>query len=563
MSGTTNTFFQNIVARYKVDPHSYLRQPDESETHYWFRRMGHLKPVELMWSESEVAGLRRVLNAAQLVYVGIGGIIGTGIFVLSGQAAAVNAGPAITISYVIAGVAAGFAALSYSEMASMIPVAGSAYTYCYATMVCCMDYRLGFNFGVHGGSSDRNEWGLLFVVAVGWSGYLVRFFEVAFNVYFSKAWTQPTVVWSEVPPAVTYDPGCYFNIPGFVVVIMATILLCLGIKEAAWVNATVVLIKIIVILLFVVSLCGFVDKSNYIPYIPPNTGDWHFFGVPGVFAGASVVFFSYIGFDAVSTTALEAKNPRRDVPVGIIGSLGISTFLYVAVCVIMTGAAPYTELDVATPVTVAVDAVEAKTLRSWRWLNIIVALGALCGLTSVMIIYLLAQSRVFYAMGQDGLLPSWLSRIHPRFKTPYRATILVGTITAVLAAVMPIDLLGNMTSVGTLLAYFGVHIGVIVLRFTRPEVERRFRIPGGKYISLLFPIGGMAICLLLVAVAEVTTIWRLFIWMAIGWMVYFGYGIRHSRFNRDPIGRFEEAKAQRRSIFQMDELPQCSRDSRV
>ncbi|KAG0170637.1 Cationic amino acid transporter-1 [Apophysomyces sp. BC1034] len=505
MSGTTNTFFQNIVARYKVDPHSYLRQPDESETHYWFRRMGHLKPVELMWSESEVAGLRRVLNAAQLVYVGIGGIIGTGIFVLSGQAAAVNAGPAITISYVIAGVAA----------------------------------------------------------AVGWSGYLVRFFEVAFNVYFSKAWTQPTVVWSEVPPAVTYDPGCYFNIPGFVVVIMATILLCLGIKEAAWVNATVVLIKIIVILLFVVSLCGFVDKSNYIPYIPPNTGDWHFFGVPGVFAGASVVFFSYIGFDAVSTTALEAKNPRRDVPVGIIGSLGISTFLYVAVCVIMTGAAPYTELDVATPVTVAVDAVEAKTLRSWRWLNIIVALGALCGLTSVMIIYLLAQSRVFYAMGQDGLLPSWLSRIHPRFKTPYRATILVGTITAVLAAVMPIDLLGNMTSVGTLLAYFGVHIGVIVLRFTRPEVERRFRIPGGKYISLLFPIGGMAICLLLVAVAEVTTIWRLFIWMAIGWMVYFGYGIRHSRFNRDPIGRFEEAKAQRRSIFQMDELPQCSRDSRV
>ncbi|KAF7722093.1 hypothetical protein EC973_003708 [Apophysomyces ossiformis] len=540
--------FQNFAARYQIDPRSYLRQEGESSPHYWLRRLGHVKPVELMWKETEVAGLRRALSASQLVYVGIGGIIGTGIFVLSGQAAALYAGPAITISYVIASIVAGLAALSYSEMASMIPVAGSAYTYGYATLVRCMDYWLGFDLGVH--------------VAVGWSGYFVQFFQIAFNVKLSDSWTQPTVTWVEVPPTISHNPEHYFNVPGFVVVCLATALLCLGIREAAWVNATIVVIKLIVITLFVLSVCSFVDAANYHPYVPPNTGDWHFFGVPGIFAGASTVFFSYIGFDAVSTAAQEAKNPKKDVPFGIIGSLSISTLLYIATCTVMTGAAPYHKLDVPTPVTVAINEVEVRTMRDWRWLNIIVALGAICGLTSVMIIFLLAQSRVFYSMGQDGLLPAWLARVHPRFRTPFRATLLVGSITAVLAAVMPIDLLSNMSSVGTLLAYLVVHAGVLVLRFTRPELERRFRIPGGKYFSLLVPICGVAICILIIAVSEVTTIWRLFVWMAIGWLVYFGYGIRHSKFHKDPLARFEEAKAWRRSIH-LDELPQSSRDTRV
>lgn len=253
--------------------------------------------------------------------------------------------------------------------------------------------------------------------------------------------------------------------------------------------------------------------------------------------------YSYIGFDAVTTAALEAKRPQRDLPIGIIGSLVISTVLYLAFCTIMTGAAHYTEFaGSAVPASVAVEAVMARTGKNFRWLNILVAIGAICGLTSVLLINLLGQSRVFYAMAKDGLLPPMFSKIHSRFKTPHFATLTVGFITAVMAAVLPVDLLGNMTSVGTLLAFFIVHLGVIILRFTRPDIERRFRIPGGKWFSLIFPIIGMGISVALIAVAEVTTIWRLFIWMGIGWIIYFSYGIRHSRFNKDPIARFAEGE---------------------
>lgn len=237
---------------------------------------------------------------------------------------------------------------------------------------------------------------------------------------------------------------------------------------------------------------------------------------------------------------MESKNPRRDLPIGIIGSLIITTLLYIAFCTVMTGAAPYSEFNVPTPVTVAIDFTQLRTGKSFRWLNIIVALGALFGLTSVLLIMLLGQSRVFFSMARDGLLPDVFAKVHPRFKTPYISTILVGFITAILSAVLPVDLLGNMTSVGTLLAFFIVHFGVIVLRFTRPDVERWFKTPGGKYLWIIFPIIGMVISVLLIAVAEVTTIWRLFVWMGIGWIIYFTFGIRNSRLHRDPIGRFAE-----------------------
>ncbi|KAI8371576.1 amino acid permease-domain-containing protein [Radiomyces spectabilis] len=533
------TSLGNFTARYaKADPRSYLQRDDESNSHYWFRRLGHLKPVELMWSESETSGLNRVLTSWQLVFIGIGAIIGTGIFVLSGQAAAKNAGPAITISFIVAAIAAGFAAMSYSEMASMIPVAGSAYTYAYATMGEFVAWIIGWDLILEYMVGAAT-------VGVGWSGYFVKFFAVAAKVQFGESWTKPTVEWDEKTATISYEPGHYFNVPGFVIIMLVTAVLCIGIRQSAWMNAGIVIIKLFVILLFIFALCAFVDRGNYVPYVPPNTtGNWHFFGAPGIFAAATTVFFSYIGFDAVTTAALEAKNPRRDLPIGIIGSLVISTVMYIATCTVMTGAANYELLNVPTPVTVAVDEVQRRTGRDFRWLNIIVTLGALCGLTSVLLINLLAQSRVFYAMAKDGLLPSFIGKVHPRFKTPYVATIIVGTITALLAAVLPVDLLGNMTSVGTLLAFFVVHAGVIVLRFTRPDVERRFKIPGGKYVSLLFPICGMIISVLLIAVAEPSTIWRLFIWMGVGWIIYFGYSIRRSKLHRDPVGHFSHAQTE-------------------
>ncbi|KAI9249241.1 amino acid permease-domain-containing protein [Phascolomyces articulosus] len=530
-------FLHDFQSRYaKVDPASYLRRPDETSRHYWGRRLGSLKPVELLLAEYANTELRQYLTWWQLVFIGIGAIIGTGIFVLSGQAAAQNAGPAVTVSFIVAGFAAAFASLSYSELASMIPVSGSAYTYAYATMGEFIAWILGWDLILEYMVGSAT-------VGVGWSGYFKKFFGL-FNINFADSWTEPTVLWEENPARIYYEEGHAFNVPGFVVIMIATIILCIGIRQSAWVNSIIVVFKLFVVLLFIFAMCGFVDRQNYDPYVPPNTsGDWHFFGAPGIFAAATTVFFSYIGFDAVTTAAMESKNPKRDLPIGIIGSLVTTTVLYIAFCTVMTGAANYTELNTPTPVITAIEAVEMRTGKDWLWLKIIVILGALAGLSSVILINTLGQTRVFYAMAKDGLLPSPFTKVHPKFKTPYVATITVGTITAILSAVLPVDLLGNMTSVGTLLAFFIVHCGVIVLRFTRPDVERWFKIPGGKFLFVVFPIIGMVICVLLIAVAEVTTIWRLFVWMGIGWIVYFSYGIRHSKLHRDPIGRFAEVHA--------------------
>ncbi|RCH82173.1 hypothetical protein CU098_000654, partial [Rhizopus stolonifer] len=531
------TFFENINARYnEVTPESYLRQENESTFKFYLRRLGQIKPVELLWGEAEGTELKRALSMFQLIFVGIGAIIGTGIFVLSGKAAADNAGPAVTISFVVAAIAAAFAALSYAEMASMIPVAGSAYTYAYATMGEFVAWIIGWDLILEYMVGAAT-------VGVGWSGYFVKFFNVASRgrIQFSESWTEPTVTWTESPASISYTPGHYFNVPGFVIIMIITLVLCIGIRQSAWVNTVIVTIKLVVIFIFIFGLCGFMYTPNYQPYIPPNTGDWHKFGTSGIFAAATTVFFSYIGFDAVTTAALEAKNPQRDLPIGIIGSLTISTVLYLVFCTIMTGAAKYTEFAGSpVPAVVAVEQVALRTGKDFTWLNVLVCIGAICGLTSVLLINLLGQSRVFFSMAQDGLLPPVFCKVHPKFKTPYIATLTIGFITALLAAVLPVDLLGNMTSVGTLLAFFVVHVGVIVMRFTRPEAPRRFKIPGGRYLSLIFPLIGMFISVALIALAEVTTIWRLFIWMGIGWIIYFAYGIRYSRFRRDPVELFKQ-----------------------
>ncbi|KAG0182086.1 hypothetical protein DFQ28_007983 [Apophysomyces sp. BC1034] len=484
------------------DPGIHNYQSQKNVFQSWFRRLRYIKTVEHIREEAENAPLRRALTAIQLVFVGIGAIIGTGIFVLSGQAAARNAGPAVTISFVIAAFAAGLAALSYAEMASMIPVAGSAYTYTYATMGEFIAWTVGWDLILEYMVGTAT-------VGVGWSGYFTKFFSVVANVQFSAAWTDPPLVWSEGPPAsLYYEQGRYFNLPGFSIIMLITLLLIIGIRQTSWVNTTIVTIKLVVILLFIFSMCGFTDRDNYQPYIPPNTsGNWRYFGIPGVFAAATTVFFSYIGFDGVTTVALEANNPTRDIPIGIFGSLFISTILYIATCTVMTGVVHYTKLLVPTPVTVAVDEVQLRTGINFQWLNIIVTIGALCGLTSVLLIGTLGMSRVLYSIARDGLLPPVFAKVHSRFKTPYVSTLVVGIITALLAAILPVDLLGNMTSIGTLLAFFVVHAAVIIMRFTRPDAERRFKTPGGKYFSLVFPILGMIISVMLIAVAEVTTIW--------------------------------------------------------
>ncbi|KAG2181834.1 hypothetical protein INT44_008650 [Umbelopsis vinacea] len=559
-SYTYGSYVETINARYnRVEPESYLQQNGESKTHYLGRKVLAIKPYELLYSEYEGSQLKKTLNRLDLVFVGIGAIVGTGIFVLSGHAAAEYAGPAVAISFLIAGIAAAFAALSYSEMASMIPVSGSAYTYTYATMGEIFAWVIGWDLILEYMIGAAT-------VAVSWSAYFVYFFQVAFNVDLGTRWTTPTLVWTEVPASIAYNSadGSYFNAPGFVIVLLLTILLVIGIRESSWVNNVIVTIKLTVVVLFIFSMCGFIDTDNYDPYVPPPTSsNWRVFGVGGIFAASQKVFFAYVGFDAVSTASMEAKDAARDLPVGIITSLVVCTVLYIATATVMTGAANYTLLDSSTPISTAITEVQARTGHNFRWLNIIVSLGALAGLTSVMLIFLLGQPRIFHSMARDGLLPRWLGKIHPRFKTPYRTTIITGIITAVLGAILPVDILGNLTSVGTLLAFFLVHFGIIILRFTRPDIPRGFTIPGGKWGGIIIPLMGMIISVVLIAVAEVTTIWRLFIWAGIGLIVYVCYSSRHSRINNDPINFFREAKDEQEAVRRQKEAAANASESSI
>ncbi|RUP45930.1 amino acid permease-domain-containing protein [Jimgerdemannia flammicorona] len=518
---------QNVPINYTANPESYERQPGESTVHYYGRRLTAIKPVEILTYEATHSGMKRALGRWDLIFVGIGAIIGTGIFVLSGHAAANNAGPAVVISFIIAGFAAALASLSYSELAAMIPVAGSAYTYSYATMGEFVAWIIGWDLILEYAVGAAT-------VAVGWSGYFVAFFH-ACGVELSPSWTKPPLGWDEATQSFTISPTSHFNVPGFVVVILLTIVLTVGIRESAMVNNVVVVLKLIIVLIFIFGSAKWVDPKNWQPFVPPTTdGDWHHFGVAGIFAAAQQIFFAYIGFDAVTTAALESRDPPRDLPIGIIGSLIICTILYIVVALVLTGVSPYQNLNVAAPVAVAAAA------TGQQWLLIIVTLGALAGLTSVMLILLLGQPRIFYSMAKDGLLPSIFTKLHPRFKTPYVPTIITGVITAFLGALLPVDLLGNMTSVGTLLAFFLVHVGVLILRFTRPDIPRPFKIPGAGFLWMPIPIVGAAISVLLIAVSDVTTIWRVFIWMAIGFLIYACYGFWHSKINTDPKSAFEQ-----------------------
>jgi APA family basic amino acid/polyamine antiporter len=457
-------------------------------------------------------GLKRTLSALDLVMLGIGAIIGTGIFVLTGRAAAANAGPGVALSFIVAGVASAFAGLCYAEMASMIPISGSAYTYSYATMGELVAWMIGWDLILEYLVAAA-------AVSVGWSGYVVAFMHDTFHVDLPHEWTNAPIVWSESHQRLE-STGAYLNLPAVLAVLAITALLVRGIKESARFNTIIVFVKVAVVLLFIAFAWRFVRTKNWHPFVPENQGPFGKFGASGVLQGATMVFFAYIGFDAVSTAAQETKNPQRDLPIGILGSLAICTVLYIAVSLILTGVVPYTKLNVPHPIAVGVEA------TGQLWLATAVEVGAIAGLSSVMLVMLLGQPRIFFAMAHDGLFPPVAAKIHPRFGTPYITTIITGVVCAIAGGVLPIDILAELTSIGTLFAFVLVSIGVMILRIKRPDLPRAFRAPGGAY---LVPILGALSSGLLMYTATTATIIRLFAWMAIGLAIYFFYGRKHSK----------------------------------
>ncbi|KAJ2814800.1 hypothetical protein FBU31_007160 [Coemansia sp. 'formosensis'] len=373
-------------------------------------------------------------------------------------------------------------------------------------------------------------------VAVGWSSYVVSFFADVFNVHFTKKTTQAPVLWDSTTLSFKVNHGAYINVPAIFISLAMTLLLVLGIRQASWLNRTIVCIKLVVVLLFIFGACRFVNRDNYQPFVPKREGNAY--GAKGVFKGTQRVFFAYIGFDAVSTAAQEAKDPQKDLPWGICLSLGICTALYIAVAAVLCGIISYRELaGQASPLVYAL-----TFHKNTRWLRILIELGAICGLSSVILILLMGQPRIFFTMARDGLFPRIFGRLHHRFKTPYVPTIVSGVVCAVLAGILPVDILGDMTSVGTLLAFILVNIGVIIMRYTHAHVERGFKVPGGPF---LIPVPGALIALVVLVLSDGPTIYRLFIWLGIGLVVYAVYGYGHSR-----IGNGERWSEEDTAYFQ-------------
>ncbi|HEX3772321.1 MAG TPA: amino acid permease [Polyangiaceae bacterium] len=478
---------------------------------------------QLLQDANQDHGLKRSLTAVDLVMLGIGAIIGTGIFVLTGRAAAANAGPAVALSFVAGGVASAFAGLCYSEMASMIPISGSAYTYAYATMGELVAWIIGWDLILEYLVAAST-------VSVGWSGYVVAFMHDAFGVDLPKAWTSAPVLWNEKKLGFELT-GAYANVPAILVVLAVTALLVRGIKESARINTAIVFMKVTVVLLFIAFSARFVHTENWHPFIPENQGPFGKFGVSGIFQGATMVFFAYIGFDAVSTAAQETKNPQRDLPIGILGSLAICTVLYIVVSMILTGVVSYTKLNVPHPIAVGVEA------TGQTWLATAVEIGAIAGLSSVMLVMLLGQPRIFFSMAHDGLFSKVAARIHPRYGTPYVTTIITGLVCALCGGVLPIDILAELTSIGTLFAFVLVSIGVMILRLKRPDIPRAFRVPGGPFVV---PILGALSSGILMYTATTATLIRLVVWMAVGLVIYFAYGHKHSRLRAIREGRITE-----------------------
>ena len=493
------------------------------------------KPLSMIKDEAGEEGehtLKRSLGALNLIALGIGAIIGAGIFVLTGSAAAQYAGPAIILSFVLAGTGCLFAGLCYAEFASLIPIAGSAYTYGYATLgelfawIIGWDLILEYAFGAA-------------TVASGWSANVLKALQLlgihippqlmatpgTDMVYWQGMWRTAASLPMGTDLTNLSHATASFNIIAFLAICVITVILVIGIQESATLNTFIVFVKVATVLVFIgvaaLYLFGHPDvaSKNWHPFIPPNLGEFGKFGWSGIARGAAVIFFAYIGFDAVSTAAQEAKNPQKDMPLGILGSLAICTVLYIVTALLLTGVLNYTQLNVAAPVA---DGIEATGVAWGQWL---VLIGTIAGLSTVMLVMLLGQSRVFFSMSRDGLLPEWAGRVHPKFRTPYISSITVGIFVAIFAAVIPIGILGELVSIGTLLAFVIVCAGVWVLRKKQPDLPRPFKTP----LVPLVPILGMLISFALMAALPLDTWLRMIIWLAIGLGIYFTYGKKHSR----------------------------------
>lgn len=478
------------------------------------------------------AGFKRTLTRLNLTNIGIGAIIGAGIFVLTGQIAALYAGPAIVISFLISGLACALVGLCYAEYASMIPVDGSAYTYGYATLGELFAWIIGWNLIAEYLFSAAT-------VAVGWSGYVTSFLKdygvfipprlsaatgtVLYNIP-GQGWQLLSGLSKDTLPATDVNSlqhvTAIMNLPAMLIISALTLLLVIGISESAGFNSIMVLIKVSAIILFVGIGFFYINPSNWHPFIPENTGEWGHFGISGIFRGAAVVIIAYIGFDAVSTTAQEAKNPQRDIPWASLGSLGISTILYISMAVVLTGLVSYTRLNVADPIAVGVDSMGPGMF----WFRPLIKIAAIAALTSIILVMILGLPRIIFSMSKDGLLSPAFSKMHKRFKTPYISTIISGIASIILAGILPINILGEMISISTLLVFVIVCIGIVILRYKKPDLHRPFHTPWVPFV----PVLGAIICLLQMFSLPLDTWLRLIVWLAIGFVIYFIYGISHS-----------------------------------
>jgi APA family basic amino acid/polyamine antiporter len=462
-------------------------------------RLLRTKPMNRIMGDTEVEGhkLRRALTAWDLTAIGIGCIIGVGIFVLPGVQAANNAGPGIILSFAIASFACACSALCYAELAAMIPVSGSAYTYGYATLGEIFAWIIGWDLILE-------YMVAAILVSTGWSAYFVNLLRSGLGVNF------PQVI-----SASPFDknPGV-LNLPAAAIVLLITWLLVRGIKESSRVNLIIVIIKLAVVLFFIVAAVGHVDPAKWQPFLP--------FGFKGVMTAAAIVFLAYVGFDAVSTTAEEAKNPQKDLPIGIMASLIVATVLYMAVAAIMTGIVPYKDLGVADPIALVLNTLKMP------WASALISVGAIAGITSVLLVLIMGQPRILFAMSRDGLLPPFLSRVHARYKTPHITTWITGGVVSVAAAVTPINVSSELCSIGTLFAYIIVAAGVIVLRYARPDIHRPFRAP----LSPVLPAIGILLCGYLMKSLPLVTWFRFLAWLAVGLIIYFAYSLRSSALHK-------------------------------
>ena len=478
------------------------------------KRLFRTKPVEHLHAEAadDSHGLKRVLSRTSLVSLGIGAVIGTGIFVLTGHAAADYAGPAVALSYVLSGLGCLFAGLCYAEYAASIPIAGSAYTYTYATLGEFMAWIIGWDLILE----------YLFAaatVAVGWSKHFIPFMKDFFGVSLPEQWCRAPLDYVDGKIVQTEH---FVNIPAILLIWVICGLLIVGMKESARFNNVMVAVKVTIILLIIGLGWGYINWDNLTPFIPENTGEIGKFGWSGVGKGAAVIFFAYIGFDAVSTAAQETRNPQKDMFWGMIGSLGVCAVLFVGVSIVLCGMVSYKELHVDAPVVYALEKVAGDGLK---WLRMSVEIAVLAGLSSVILVMLMGQPRVFFSMARDGLLPQAFARVHPKYGTPHITTLVTGGVCSLLAGFLPLNLLGELVSIGTLLAFTVVCVGIIVLRRTRPDMPRPYRTPWVPFV----PVMGALICIGQTLLLPADTWLRLIIWMAIGIVIYFAYGRHHSR----------------------------------